>query len=211
MYHYRYATKKELKPAKADLEEIIHLVQDEVRDYFTFSYYYVGSSSNSRNLVTYDPTTNVGFDFDVNLHVNDDEQNYSPEEIRCIIKNALDNNAREYGYSYCEDSTSVLTIKVIDSENSRIKHSCDFAIVFDGSKGQQYIRYNKQQDTYTWEYRPKGFKHLEERADWLKKNKYWDEVRDLYLHKKNSNTNPDKHSRSLYAETINALYNKYAK
>ena len=64
MYHYRYATKDELKPVKAELEEIIHRVQNEVRDDFTFSYYYVGSSAKNRNLVTYDPTTQIGFDFE---------------------------------------------------------------------------------------------------------------------------------------------------
>lgn len=210
MYHYRYATKEELKPVKAELEEIIHRVQDEVRDDFTFSYYYVGSSAKNRNLVTYDPTTQTGFDFDVNIDVNDDEEDYSPKEIREILSEAFNRVVRHYGYRNCEDSTSVLTIKFMDSSNPyRIDHSCDFAIVHEGKTRQQYIRFNKKQGTYTWEFRPKGFKHLEERAEWLKQHKLWGEVQKLYLHKKNTNTNPDKHSRSLYAETINGLYNHY--
>lgn len=207
MYHYRYATKEETKPIRAVLEEIIHKVQDEVRDYFTFSYQFIGSSK--RNMITYDPTTNIGFDFDVNIYVNDDNNKYYPDEIRNILKNALNRVVRYYGYNHCEDSTSVLTIKFIDRFHSRIKHSCDFAIVYDGSNGQQYIRFNKEQNNYTWEYRSKGFKNLEIRADWLKKHKYWNEVKDVYLEMKNKNTNPDKHSRSLYAETINNLYHKY--
>lgn len=207
MYHYRYATKEETKPVRAELEEIIHKVQDEVRDYFTFSYHFIGSSK--RNMITFDPTTNKGFDFDVNIYVNDDDEDYSEEEIRNILRNVLNKVAYPYGYNYCEDSTSVLTIKFIDRFHSRIKHSCDFAIVYDGSKGQQYIRFNKEQNNYTWEYRSKGFKNLEMRADWLKRNKHWTEVRKVYLEKKNNNTNPNKRSRSLYAETINNLYNKY--
>lgn len=207
MYHYRYATKEETKPVRAALEEIIHKVQDEVRDYFTFSYQFIGSSK--RNMITYDPTTNIGFDFDVNIYVNDEDEDYSPEDIRKILKNAFDKFVRRYGYNYCEDSTSVLTIKFVDRTFSRIKHSCDFAIVYDGSKEQQYIRFNKEQNNYTWEYRSKGFKNLEEKSDWLKQNDYWNEVREVYLEMKNNNANPDKRSRSLYAETINNLYHKY--
>lgn len=52
---------------------------------------------------------------------------------------------------------------------------------------------------------------LEERAEYLKNNNHWDEVRDLYINKKNWNDNPDKRSRSLYAETINNIYLKYCK
>ncbi len=207
MYHYRYTAKEETKPVRAEFEEIIHKVQDEVRDQFTFSYQFIGSSK--RNMITFDPTTNIGFDFDVNIYVNDDNSEYDPDEIRNILKNALNRVVRYYGYNYCEDSTSVLTIKFVDRTFSRIKHSCDFAIVYDGSKGQQYIRFNKEQNNYTCEYRSKGFKNLEMRADWLKRNKHWTEVRKVYLEKKNNNTNPNKRSRSLYAETINNLYNKY--
>ncbi len=207
MYHYRYTTKEETKPVRAELEEIIHKVQDEVRDYFTFSYHFIGSSK--RNMITFDPTTNIGFDFDVNIYVNDDNNEYDPDEIRNILKNALNRVVRYYGYNYCEDSTSVLAIKFIDRFHSRIKHSCDFAIVYDGSKGQQYIRFNKQKNDYTWEYRNIGFKNLENKADWLKRHNYWNEVRKLYIEMKNNNTNSDKRSRSLYAETINNLYHKY--
>lgn len=207
MYHYRYATKEETVPVRAELEEIIHKVQDEVRNHFTFSYQFIGSSKN--NLITYDERTNIGFDFDVNIFVNDDEENFSPKEIKSILMNAFNRFVCHYGYNPCEDSTSVFTIKFIDRPYSVIKHSCDFAIVYNGKKGQQYIRFNKQQNNYTWEYRSKGYKNIDIRTDWLKKNNHWKEVQNTYLDMKNSNTIPEKHSRSIYAETINNLYHKY--
>lgn len=207
MYHYRYTTKEETKPVRAELEEIIHKVQDEVRDQFTFSYQFIGSSK--RNMITFDPTTNKGFDFDVNIYVNDEEEDYSAEEIRKILENAINRIARYYGYNHCEDSTSVLTIKFINRCLSKIEYSCDFAIVYDDNKEQQYIRFNKKKNDYTWEYRSKGYKNLENKADWLKRHNYWNEVRKLYIEMKNNNTNSDKRSRSLYAETINNLYHKY--
>ncbi len=111
-----------------------------------------------------------------------------------------------YGYDYCEDSTRVLTIKFKDQDHSRIVHSCDFAVVYDCGYGrQQYIRFNKKQQTYTWEYQPKGFKYLPDKIEWLKKNNLWNDLQDYYIHKKNINTNPDKHSRSIFVESVSEI------
>ena len=142
MHDFCYVSKREAAPIKAELIDLIHRVQDYVRDDFTFQYYFVGSSS--RNMITYDRKSNVGFDFDVNIVVNDDDEQYSPKEIRTSIREAFNRFVREYGYDYCEDSTSVLTIKKKNVLQSKIIHSCDIAIVYDCNDGrQQYIRFNK--------------------------------------------------------------------
>lgn len=70
MHDFCYVSKREAAPIKAELIDLIHRVQDYVRDDFTFQYYFVGSSS--RNMITYDRKSNVGFDFDVNIVVNDE-------------------------------------------------------------------------------------------------------------------------------------------
>ena len=209
MYHYEYVSKSKAAPYKAALIEIIKRVQDEVRDDFTFQFTFIGSSS--RNMITFDPTTNKGFDFDVNIEVNDDDENYDAGEIRTILRNAFTRVSRQYGYNKCEDSTRVITIKVTDSFYSRISHSCDFAIVYEGKDGQQYIRFNKETGNYTWEFQTQPYKDLEKRAEFLKKNGHWNEVLDVYLDKKNNNDDPNKHSRSLYAETINECYRRHHK
>ena len=206
MYHYDYVSRKQAAPIKEELREILLEVQDEVRDKFTFQFHFIGSSS--RNMITYDPTTNKGFDFDVNIEPNDDDEEFSPKEIRDILRNAINLSARKRGYSDCEDSTRVLTIKHINHWQSRIEYSCDFAIVFDSKEGQQYIRYNKQDNSYYWAYQKQPYKELNARAEKLRKG-HWDEVLDVYLYKKNNNTDLDKKSRSLYAETINEIYKKY--
>lgn len=78
-----------------------------------------------------------------------------------------------------------------------------------GDGRQQYIRFNKEHNNYTWEYQGKGFKNLEQRIAWLKQNNsHWIELQDYYIDKKNRNNNPDKHSRSILAESINKLYQK---
>lgn len=207
MYHFEYVSKKEAAPYKAELIEILHQVQDYVRDDFTFQFTFIGSSS--RNMITYDPTTNIGFDFDVNITVNDDDEDYSPEEIRTILHNAFSRFMTAYGYNKCEQSTRVISIKVVDQWSSRVIRSCDFAVVYEGRNGQQYIRFNKERNYFSWEFQTQPYKELEFRADYLKENGHWNEVLEIYLDKKNNNYNPDKHSRSLYAETINECFRRH--
>lgn len=209
MYNFQYVSKRDAAKVKNELLEIINEVQNLVRDYFTFQFYFIGSSS--RNMITYDPESNIGFDFDVNLEVNDKNENYTPSEIKQRLIYAFNQAIRRYGYCYCEDSTRVITIKKVDYFRSKIIYSCDFAIVYSytdksGTQQQQYIRFNKQSNSYTWEMQPHGY-YTEKKADWLRANKHWQEVRNRYINKKNSNK--VKKSRSLYAETINEVYNKY--
>ena len=160
-------------------------------------------------MITYDPTTNIGFDFDVNITVNDDDEDYSPEEIRTILHNAFSRFMTAYGYNKCEQSTRVISIKVVDQWSSRVIRSCDFAVVYEGRNGQQYIRFNKERNYFSWEFQTQPYKELGFRADYWKENGHWNEVLEVYLDKKNNNYNPDKHSRSLYAETINECFRRH--
>lgn len=210
MHDFVYVTKADAKPVKDELIQTIHEVQDIVRPYFTFQPKPVGSSS--MNMITYDKKSNIGFDFDFDLEINDDDENYSPDKIRNIMRSAIDRVAPKYGYNYCEDSTRVLTIKKVNTFTSRILHSCDFALVYNCGDGrQQYIRFNKKNGNYTWEYQGKGFKNLDNKITWLKQNGYWGELQDYYIDKKNRTNNPDKHSRSILAESVNEMYQKKLK
>ena len=207
MHDFRYVTKNEAKPINEELYQLLYEVQDLVRDHFTFKFTTVGSSS--RNMITYDANSNIGFDFDINIEVNDDDENFEPKEIREIVRNAINRAASRYGYKNCEDSTRVLTIKKVDTSHSRIIHSCDFAIVYNCGDGrQQYIRFNKDNNYYSWEYQGKVFVGLEKKMDWLKMENLWGELQDYYIYKKNRNDNPDKHSRSIFAESINEMCQK---
>ena len=138
MHDFRYVTKKQAQPIKDELYQILYMVQDLVRDNFTFSFTPIGSSS--RNMITCDAKSNIGFDFDINIEVNDDNEDFEPKEIRTIIRTAIDRVAPRYGYKNCEDSTRVLTIKKVDTSHSRIIHSCDFAIVYNCGDGRQQYR-----------------------------------------------------------------------
>lgn len=154
MYHYDYVTRMQAKPYREEFQNILFELQDLVRDNFTFQFQFIGSSA--RNMITFDSTTNIGFDFDVNIEVNDPNEEYSPREIRNIIINALNRIIIPHGFNFVENGTRVLTIKKVDLYRSKIQYSCDIAIV----------------------------------------------------NKKNYNTNKNKKSRSLFAETIKEIYDR---
>ena len=105
MYHFlSMSPKAEARKVREKLENLVHEVQDEVRDNFTLQYYLIGSSA--RNMITYDPATNIGFDFDVNLEVNDNEERIFTggkygRLIDARIPEALHG---KYGYTQFENS-----------------------------------------------------------------------------------------------------------
>lgn len=202
----------EVKNAYQNIQLILNQVHRDLSKHYTFQAKTVGSYS--RNMITRDMKGNTGFDFDFNIYPNDDENSFLAKEIKLLFKQSLDRFARNYGYDYAEDSTRVLTIKVKDIANSRILHSVDFAFVNDyeddkGNTCQEYICFNKKHICYSWKEQSQGFYMLPERIDWLKENDLWIKMRRVYLDKKNRNENPDKHSRSLFAEAVNETYRKF--
>lgn len=212
MYNFQYVTRQQLSPVKNELIQIINIVQDQIRKDFTFQFFFVGSTR--QNMVTYNVGTNIGYDLDVDIQVNTSSDDLTAKEIKTKIRLALDRVTLGYGYDYPEDSTRVITIKFKDRKNSRIVHSCDFAIINnyiddDGSEGQEYIYFNKKQNKYTWENQSYKYYLLDEKVNWLKDNAHWQDVRTLYLNKKNCNNDYYKHSRSIYAETIHEICQKY--
>ena len=74
---------------------------------------------------------------------------------------------------------------------------------------QGNVRFNKNQQSYSWEYQPKGFYQLDERIADIKEYGYWQEERDFYIEKKNRNQGHNKKSRSIFAETIKEIHDKH--
>ena len=66
MYNFEYVSKKEATLAKNELIEIINEVQGILRNKdISFQFQFIGSSS--RNMITCDRKSSIGYNFDVNL------------------------------------------------------------------------------------------------------------------------------------------------
>ncbi len=214
-HDFQYISKRDpkVKAAYKDLMILLREIREDLNEYYTFRDTLVGSFA--RNMITCDQKSNVGFDFDVNIYPNDDDQEYEPSQIKLLFKKALDKHVRKHGFDYAEDSTRVLTIKAKDIKHARILFSVDFAFVNDytgddGRKHQEYIRYNKEQGSYTWEEQPAGYYKLSDKIKWIKAQELWtSDLRPYYLAKKNANENPYIHSRSIFAQAVKEICDKY--
>lgn len=113
-----------------------------------------------------------------------------------------------------EDPTRVLPIKVKDRKRSKIVNSIDFAFVYDykddeGIDRQEYIHFNKKQNSYTWAEQGEGYYQLQDKIQWIKDQHLWDsDLRPYYLLKKNLNTDPNLHSRTIFANAVHEICQK---
>lgn len=208
MHEFEYVPREEWKPVRKELVEIIRKTQQLLSPNFTFSFAFIGSSH--RGLITRERNGNRGYDFDVDLRVNDEDEEYSAEELKHLFMRAFDSVSWEYGYSPCEDSTRVITMKRVDEFNSKILYGCDFAIVnnyYDkkGNPRQQYVFFDKKSNEYLWLERSKDYCRLKEKEEKIKEAGVWSLVRSVYLDKK-CRFSYQKKSRALYAETINEVF-----
>ena len=214
-HKFEYVSKKspKVKAAYNDLMQLLREVRKDLRTHYTFQHKIIGSYA--RNMITYDRKSNIGFDFDVNIYPNDEEEKLTPKRIKQLFKHVLDNHVKSHGFDFAEDFTRVLTIKVKDQKHSRVLYSVDFAFVNDyeddeGNDCQEYIHYNKKQNCYTWEQQSHGYYMLYEKIQWIKENGLWESaLRPYYIKKKNTNKSSHIHSRTIFAITVQEICQKY--
>lgn len=217
MHNFTYISKrdKRVKEAYREIIMLINEIHKEVKE-FIFQTEVVGSYK--RNMITYDKKSNIGFDFDFNIILNENALDYKPKMIKERLIQAFNKKANKYGFDTVENSTRVITLKKIDRKKSKIIYSCDFAIVYDyidenDFECQEYIRFNKKSNTYQWCEQSEGFFMLPEKIEWLKNNdnpeEIWQELRTLYIEKKNKNDNPDIHSRQILAIVVHEMCQIY--
>ncbi|MEY8336811.1 hypothetical protein AALB16_02120 [Lachnospiraceae bacterium 62-35] len=207
-HDFRYISKHDPKVQEVyqDIQAILRETRNLLKPKFTFGFDVVGSYK--RNMITYAGKSNVRYDFDFNIEANDDR--YTTEQLKNMLQKAIGNVCVKYGYDFPEDSTRVLTIKKKDTKKSHIIHSCDFAIVNnyiddDEDECQEYIRFNKANGSYTWCEQPDGYYMLPDKVDWIEEKSLQDDVRKLYIKKKNRNNDPNVHSRTIFVITVHEV------
>lgn len=206
---YEYVEKEEYMPVKVQLNRIIQRANSFLRNNTEFSFEAHLVGSGKKNLITREIGGNKGFDFDYNLMLFTlNGQMYPAKYVNDCFMEAFRYAVRGTGWKDPEDSTSVLTIKVVDQKNSRINHSCDFAIVFYDTEGMLHYRHHyKDTGGYGFPQRPDSNK-IDECVKTIRDyySDGWGLIRDKYLQMKNNNRDEDKKSFMLYIEAVNALY-----
>lgn len=208
---FEYVPKGEYQPFKLEVDEILRKMQRFLREnkILTFQFNLIGSAG--RKFITRVKNGNKGFDLDYNIVIQKifDEKYEKPKLLKeTFIK--LFNEYFDNSYDYAEDSTSVITVKKLNVNRNKILHSVDFAIVSyyedkDGKERQEYVRFDKNTNTYSWVLRKVATDHRYV-EDLIKEKNVWQDVKDLYL--ENKNKEPEKKSRIVYYQTLETIYKR---
>lgn len=129
---YEYVKKSEYAPVRKELEKIIKCVQIEMREKYGLTFQFQLIGSGQRHLVTRVRGGNCGYDFDYNLIIQRWGSMYNSKDkvVKQKFMAAFKEVVRGTPYSAPEDSTSAITIKVVDKKQNKISRRCDFAIIY---------------------------------------------------------------------------------
>lgn len=214
MPEYEFVNRSEYSPVKQELEEIIRRAQKFMKEKYdtTFQYQLIGSGK--RHLITRIKDGNKGYDFDYNLILPTLEEgwSYKPKVIKDQFREAFNYAVQGTKYKCPEDSTSALTIKVVDQKTKKILHSCDLAIIYyrddeDADEGYMFLK-NHKDGHYTFEIRARSRNADGKLDEILEYQNGWNWIRDEYLKLKCRNKDENKHSFDLYLESIHNVYNQ---
>ena len=211
---FEYVNRAEYSPVKVEVEKIINRVNSYMQREYDTAFCPCLIGSGKRHLITREVKGNAGYDFDYNLVLPAPEPGYHyvSKVLKEQFMEAFKYAVKGTKYSNPKDSTSAITIKVGDRKNSKVVHSCDFTIIYYEddiiNNGYFYLRNNKKQNSYTFEYRKLSFK-IDEKIDYiLEYQNGWNKIRDEYLKLKNRNNDKNKKSFSIYLEAVNNIYNQ---
>lgn len=178
---YQYAKQSEVKKVSEVCEKILRKVQNTVRDYFTFQFCLIGSGG--KKLVTQN-TQDGAFDLDYNIILQRDKQNLlnRPKEIKQLFVDAFNEIATEYGFNYANDSTSVITVRLV--KDQRLVFSFDVAVTVEDNKGAFHrVTFDKKTGHYFWN-EVKHSKDYSEKFQWVRERD-WNGFKLKYLELKN--------------------------
>lgn len=204
MPYFEYVSKEEVSRVKNELTKFINIIQSDIRDKFTFTYSFVGNSA--RNMVTTNYYSNIGYDYDVSIMVNNADE-IEESQIVNILKTAFDKYSDLFKYNNIDDDKRVISIRLKDKKRSKLNHICDFGIHKKGTdESIQYLSYSKKNNKYSWVNIPRGIASLDHKIMWLKDNGYWQEVRDIYLEKRASGINKNKPTRLIFNDVVSLIF-----
>ena len=212
MYHY-IANKDFLNNMRRVCSDIVNqLVQAiNAEDFMMVEAHLIGSGA--KNMVTQNALEPI--DLDYNLVVIHTECNINDGKIiKEYVRGKFNYVLKRNGWSDCKDSKSCLTTeKRHFKKGNDTEFSIDLAIVHEDRNGSWYRLIHKKtgiasKDEYFWVMGPHS-EGLVKKVEWLKQNNHWNEVRTVYLDKKNMYLSRHDYyhpSFVCYTEAVNELY-----
>ena len=214
---YEYVVDKEVKRYRSDCSNTMEQLRDLLNEKYDINTQFslVGSGGDSRNMVT--RNGDGPFDLDYNLVIISMPNEYwnNLKMLKDRVRDSLNKVVDNTWFSDGKDSRSVITSILHFKDSPEVEFSFDIVILARNSNGNycRLIHNNKGywNEHFTWNEVPSSH-NVKEKADILKRNSLWNEVRETYLNKKNMylRRNDDNHpSFVVYVESVNEVYNKY--
>ena len=198
-----YVSKKEVKPWRAMFHRWMKNIRTKVKEKgITFTYRLVGSAK--RNLVI--RHHNKGFDCDYQIFIQRNNNNLSPKDIKLLFESVMDEVCVADGFETCENSTSSLTIKMVNKSQSKVRVGYDVVILQETDEGLKILRcQNKgtKKESFVFELLP-DMTNMSAKLAKIKGKKQCDKLRERYYNKK-TNYNGEKKSFQLLNEAINEV------
>ncbi len=211
---YEYVVEKEVKRYRSECSHILEQLRDllNTEHGINTQFSLVGSGGDSRNMVT--RNGDGPYDLDYNLIILKMSNEYwnNLRKLKDIVRDSLNKIVKDTLFSDGKGSHSVITSILHFTDTPKVKFSFDMAILAKNSKGNfcRLIHNKGYSDSFTWNEVPSSH-NVKEKADMLKRNSLWNEVRETYLNKKNMylRRHDDNHpSFVAYVESVNEVYNK---
>ena len=198
-----YVSKKEVKPWRSMFHTWMRNIRPKMKEKgITFTTCLVGSAK--RNLVI--RHHNKGFDCDYQIFIQRNKNDLSPKNIKLLFKSVIDEVCVADDFEPCENSTSSLTIKMVDKSQSKVCVGYDVVILQETDEGLKILRcQNKgtKKESFVFELLP-NITNMSAKLAKIKGKKQWDKLRERYYNKK-INYNGEKKSFQLLNEAINEV------
>lgn len=211
---YKYIEESVIKPYRGYCSNVLSELRDNLNKHYDIitQFSLVGSGSDSRNMVT--ANGNGPFDLDYNLQIirmpNKNWDNL--KSLKDTVRNELNKIVHDTFFSDGKDSKSVITSLLHFQETPRVEFSFDIAILAKNKNGNwcRLIHDKSFQNQFTWNEVPTSH-DVKDKAQILKANHLWNEVRECYLNLKNNylqNNDTNHPSFIVYVEAVNQVYQR---
>lgn len=217
LYMYHYIQDKDfLKRLKGTCCDIVNQLVQSINNDSVMTVKACLVGSGAKNLITQNENESVDLDYNLCIVSVKSINILDCRGIKEYVKKQFNKILCSNGWDDCHDSTSALTTeRRVFKRGNQAAFSIDLAITCKYHNKWQRLIHQKTGivilDRYYWnEVRDSG--RLEEKVHDIKSNYLWDEVRGMYLDKKNfylcrnDYTHP---SFIVYVETVNQIYDEY--
>lgn len=215
MYHY-IVDKTFMNQMKSVCSDIVNQLVQSINNDSVIEVKANLVGSGAKNLITQNENEAVDLDYNLCIIKNKSINIRNGREIKEYIKKQFNAILQKNHWPDCKNSTSVLTTKEVTlKRGNKTPFYIDLAIICETTDSCYKLILHKTGniifDQYYWNEVPDS-NEVHKKAQLIKSNHRWAEVRKRYLAKKNFYLCKGDHNHPsfiVYVETVNEVYYKY--